>query len=87
MKDHKYVNFSEDEYYELNEHLEKVGKRQTKSNRDVLRVIGKELKIAKLTDDELESLTEEKLKVRLSKIYLTHKEFDDYILDNLDILE
>lgn len=42
MKDHDYVNFSEE--HELNYHLRKVEKRQTESNRDLLVVMGKELK-------------------------------------------
>lgn len=42
MKDNEYVNFSED--YELNHHLRKINKRQTKENRDILIGIGKSLK-------------------------------------------
>lgn len=42
ISDHDYMNFSED--HELNYHLTKVGKRQTESNRDELKVMGKELK-------------------------------------------
>ncbi|MDV2963869.1 hypothetical protein RU080_19235 [Shewanella algae] len=44
ISDHKYVNFSED--YELNYHLEKVDKRQTEDNRNMLRTMGDELKAA-----------------------------------------
>lgn len=36
------MNFSED--YELNYHLNKVDKRQTESNRNLLKVMGNELK-------------------------------------------
>lgn len=42
MKDHDYVNFSED--HEMNYHLGKVEKRQTASNRSTLRTMGQELK-------------------------------------------
>ncbi len=42
MNDHDYVNFSED--YELNYHLRKVDKRQTETNRSILRDMGGELK-------------------------------------------
>lgn len=42
MKDHEYVNFSED--YELNHHLKKLNKRQTEENRNKLRSLGSELK-------------------------------------------
>lgn len=42
MNDHDYVNFSQD--HEMNYHLRKVDKRQTESNRDKLRTMGKELK-------------------------------------------
>lgn len=42
MKDHDYVNFSED--YELNYHAKKVGKRETEANRAKLRTMGTELK-------------------------------------------
>lgn len=42
MNDHDYVNFSQD--HEMNYHLRKVGKRQTESNRDTLRSMGRELK-------------------------------------------
>lgn len=42
ISDHDYVNFSED--YELNHRLRKVDKRQTESNRETLKVMGKELK-------------------------------------------
>ena len=42
MQDHEYVNFSED--YEMNYHLRKVEKRQTESNRSILRTMGAELK-------------------------------------------
>lgn len=35
ISDHKHVNFSED--YELNRHLELVGKSQSKDNRNYLR--------------------------------------------------
>ncbi|KJE35541.1 hypothetical protein UF64_11015 [Thalassospira sp. HJ] len=42
ISDHDYVNFSEE--YELNYHLRKVDKRQTEGNRDILVVMGKELK-------------------------------------------
>lgn len=42
ISDHDYVNFSED--YELNYHLKKVDKRQTESNRDTLKIMGRELK-------------------------------------------
>jgi hypothetical protein len=54
MSDHDYVNFSED--YELNYHLNKVDKRQTESNRNLLKVMGNELKTktgkARLRHDE-----------------------------------
>ena len=42
ISDHDYVNFSEE--HELNYHLRKVDKRQTENNRDILEVMGKELK-------------------------------------------
>ncbi|MAL39561.1 hypothetical protein [Thalassospira sp.] len=42
ISDHEYVNFSED--YELNYHLDKVDKRQTKGNREILKDMGAELK-------------------------------------------
>ncbi|MBU1297079.1 MAG: hypothetical protein KJ609_10870 [Gammaproteobacteria bacterium] len=44
ISDHDYVNFSED--YELNHRLKAVEKRQTQGNRDILVVMGKELKAA-----------------------------------------
>ena len=44
MKDKKYVNFSEE--YELNHHLRKANKRQTKENREVVKAIGDNLKSA-----------------------------------------
>ncbi|MCG9727167.1 hypothetical protein [Vibrio brasiliensis] len=43
MKDHDYVNFSED--YELNYRLRQVEKRQTEGNRIVLKTMGNELKL------------------------------------------
>lgn len=42
ISDHDYVNFSED--YELNHRLKTVEKRQTQGNRDILVVMGNELK-------------------------------------------
>lgn len=44
MNDHDYVNFSQD--HEMNYHLKKVDKRQTESNRDTLRSLGGDLKVA-----------------------------------------
>lgn len=42
MKDHEYVNFSQD--HEMNYILRKFEKRQTEENRAVLRTMGDELK-------------------------------------------
>ncbi|MFT2098387.1 hypothetical protein ACMUMQ_08540 [Marinomonas sp. 2405UD66-6] len=42
ISDHDYVNFSED--YELNHRLKSVDKRQTQGNRDILVLMGIELK-------------------------------------------
>lgn len=42
MDDYEYVNFSQD--HEMNYRLRRVDKRQTESNRDELRTMGKELK-------------------------------------------
>lgn len=42
MSDYDYVNFSED--HEMNYHLRKVNKRETESNRNTLRDMGRELK-------------------------------------------
>lgn len=42
MSDHEYVNFSED--HEMNYHARKVNKRETESNRTILRAMGTELK-------------------------------------------
>ncbi len=42
MKDHDYVNFSED--YELNYALRQLGKRQTQENRERLTQLGKNMK-------------------------------------------
>jgi hypothetical protein len=43
MKDHDYVNFSQE--HELNHHLEKVGKSKGERNRLMLTEFGKALKI------------------------------------------
>ncbi|HDZ3730316.1 TPA: hypothetical protein RSW61_001914 [Vibrio harveyi] len=55
-KDRNQVNFSED--YELNRHLKKAGKRQTKENREELKKIGdqakKKLDKTRLKHEELE---------------------------------
>lgn len=42
ISDHEYVNFSQD--HELNHHLEQVSKRQTESNRTILKTMGQEFK-------------------------------------------
>ena len=42
ISDHDYVNFSEE--HELNYQLKKVEKRQTENNRNVLKLMGEELK-------------------------------------------
>ncbi|CAI1871673.1 Uncharacterised protein [Serratia quinivorans] len=42
ISDHEYVNFSED--HELNYHLRDVNKQQSEVNRNMLRVMGIELK-------------------------------------------
>ncbi|RJF53286.1 hypothetical protein D4100_22660 [Serratia inhibens] len=42
ISDHEYVNFSED--HELNYHLRDVNKQQSEVNRNMLRVMGSELK-------------------------------------------
>ncbi len=42
LSDNKYVSFSED--HELNYHLKKWGKKQSKANRDQLVKLGSELK-------------------------------------------
>ncbi|MEZ1436061.1 hypothetical protein QVM41_07165 [Pseudomonas shirazica] len=42
LSDHEYVNFSQD--YELNYHLEKVGKSKSITNRLTLQTMGNELK-------------------------------------------
>lgn len=42
MKDHEYVNFSQD--HEMNYILRKFDKRQTEGNRAQLRIMGNELK-------------------------------------------
>ncbi|CAI1888539.1 MULTISPECIES: hypothetical protein [Serratia] len=42
ISDHEYVNFSED--HELNYHLRDVNKQQSEVNRNMLRVMGVELK-------------------------------------------
>ncbi|ENN9981070.1 hypothetical protein ACAS46_002729 [Vibrio vulnificus] len=56
-KDRNQVNFRED--YELNRHLKKAGKRQTKENREELKNIGdqakKELDKTRLKHEELEA--------------------------------
>lgn len=55
-RDKNLVNFSED--YELNRHLKKADRRQTKENRDILKGIGnqvkKELDKTRLKHEELE---------------------------------
>jgi hypothetical protein len=42
LSDHEYVNFSED--YELNHHLQKLGKSQSEANRVTLKKLGDKLK-------------------------------------------
>ena len=54
-KDHKLVNLSED--YELNRHLKKANKRETKENREKL----KEIAIAKKTQLNKRTLTHKEL--------------------------
>lgn len=63
ISDREYVNFSED--HELNNHLSKVGKRETEINRKTLRVLGNELKSqtgqARLKHDDFQAyVTKEK---------------------------
>lgn len=40
ISDQDYVNFSEEEYYELDNHLEKVNKSESKANRAKLTKLG-----------------------------------------------